>query len=124
MATKAKKRKSIRIVDTIKEQRLKLPFMLMIANKILDVIGFVDIINQSVEWDPKHWKVSPGNLAKAVILATFMKVRAPLYKIKDVYKEIDTQILFAPECITIDPCIDPVQGQKEHQRLHRLFRIV
>ena len=36
-----------------------------------------DLINRSVTWDEKQWKVSPGNLAKAIILATFFKVRAP-----------------------------------------------
>lgn len=79
-----KKRRQIKVVFTDKaEPKLMLPFVLLLANKILNLIGFVDFIDRSVEWDPKHWKVSPGNLAKAVVLVTFMQIRAPLYQIKN-----------------------------------------
>lgn len=73
---------------------LVLPFTLLLANKFLNMIGFVDFIDRSVEWDSKHWKVSPGNLVKAVILVTFLQIRAPLYKIKEAYDGIDTEALF------------------------------
>ncbi len=90
-----KKKKQIKVVysDRI-EPRLVLPFVLLLANKILNLIGFVDFIDRSVKWDPKHWKVSPGNLAKAVILVTFLQIRTPLYKIKSSFIGIDTEALF------------------------------
>lgn len=50
------------------KQNLILPFNLLLANKFLNSIGFVDFIYRCVKWDSKQWKVSPGNLAKAVIL--------------------------------------------------------
>ena len=36
----------------------------------------------------------PGNLAKAVILVTFLKVRVPLYRIEKTFKGMDTEALF------------------------------
>ena len=100
MATKKlkKKKKQVKVVYTDKiEPRLVLPFVLLLANKILSLIGFVDFIDRSVEWDPKHWKVSPGNLAKAVILVTFLQIRTPLYKIKNSFIGIDTEALFGKD---------------------------
>lgn len=97
MAMNQKKRKMKPIKVIFKEEterRLVLPFVMLLANKFLNMIGFVDFIDRSVEWDSKHWKISPGNLAKAVILATFLQIRAPLYKIKDSFIGIDTEALF------------------------------
>ncbi|KXG74483.1 DUF4277 domain-containing protein [Thermotalea metallivorans] len=76
------------------EPNPKLPLVLLIPNKILNTIGFVDFIDRTVEWDSRHWKVSPGNLAKAVILATFLKVRIPLFRIQEAFAGIDTEALF------------------------------
>ena len=58
----AKKRKKIQLKfeDMLKNPpNPMLPLILLLINKILNIIGFVDFIDQSVEWDPKHWKVSP-----------------------------------------------------------------
>jgi len=73
---------------------LEVPLILVLANNFLNQIGFVDFINRSVTWDEKQWTVSPGNLAKAIILATFFKVRAPLYIIQNAFLGIDTEALF------------------------------
>ncbi|WHH59709.1 DUF4277 domain-containing protein [Petroclostridium sp. X23] len=92
---KRNKKRKITILHPAKvEQPLILPFALLLANKFLKLIGFVEFIDGSVEWDESHWKVSPGNLAKAVILATFMQVRAPLYRIKRAFAGYDTEALF------------------------------
>jgi transposase len=89
------KTRPIKVLYTVQnERRLILPFTLLLANKFLNMIGFVDYIDRSVEWDRKHWKVTPGNLAKAVILVTFLQIRAPLYKIKGSFIGIDTEALF------------------------------
>ena len=90
-----KKKKRVKLVynDSTKP-KLIIPFVLLLANKILNLIGFVDFIDRSVEWDPKHWKVTPGNLAKAVILVTFMEIRVPLFRIKESFIGIDTEALF------------------------------
>lgn len=89
------KKKPVKVLFTVQTGRkLILPFTLLLANKFLNMIGFVDFIDRSVKWDPKHWKMSPGNLAKAVILVTFLQIRAPLYKIKDLFIGIDTEALF------------------------------
>ena len=92
--TKKRKKKQIKLVEIARESNLVLPFVLLLANKILNVIGFSDFIDRSVEWDRKQWKVSPGNLAKAVILVTFLKIRVPLYKVNKAYIGYDTEALF------------------------------
>lgn len=74
---------------------LEIPLIILLVNKFLNQLGFVDLINRSVTWDAKQWRVSPGNLAKAIILATFFKVRAPLYIVKNAFEGIDTEKLFA-----------------------------
>jgi len=96
MAVKSKKNNKIKISfqQLTQEPNPTLPLVLLIANKILNIIGFVDFIDRMVTWDPKHWRVSPGNLAKAVILVAFLKVRVPLFRIEEAFKEIDTEALF------------------------------
>ncbi len=81
-------------VHAVAEQRLIIPLILALANKILETIGFVDFINESVEWDEEQCKVTPGHLAKAVILATFFDIRAPLSLIKKRFVGIDTEFFF------------------------------
>lgn len=71
-----------------------IPFIIAVANKVLNAIGFVDFINDSVTWDRDQCNVAPGLLAKAVVLATFLDIRAPLSRISETYATIDTEFLF------------------------------
>lgn len=71
-----------------------IPFKIALPNAILNDIQFVQKIDQIVPWDRKQWNVSPGNLAKAFILATFYDVRAPLSRISERYVDVDTEFLF------------------------------
>ncbi len=92
--TLKKKRKKKKASKMALRSTLEIPLILVLANNFLNQLGFVDFINSSVTWDEKQWKVSPGNLAKAIILATFSKVRAPLSRIKNAFEMIDTETLF------------------------------
>ncbi len=84
-----------KVIKQSRTQRKKtIPFIVAIANKVLNAIGFVDYIDSNVKWDNDQSKVSPGNLAKAFILATFFEVRAPLSKIAERFLDIDTEFLF------------------------------
>jgi transposase len=89
MSPKKKNKKKLGLCSA-----LEIPLIILLANNYLNQLGFVDFINRSVTWDEKQWSVSPGNLAKAIILATFFKVRAPLYIIKNSFEGIDTETLF------------------------------
>ena len=73
-------------------QKRTIPLILALADKILTTIGFVDFINNVVEWDDDQCKVTPGHLAKAIILATFL--RAPLSLIKTRFIGMDTEFFF------------------------------
>jgi len=70
------------------------PVAVLIANEYLDKLNFVEYINSQVVWDRKKWNVSPGILAKAVILSTFYEVRSPLYRIIDKFTHSDNEFLF------------------------------
>lgn len=74
-------------------QKRTIPLILALADKILTTIGFVDFINDVVEWDDDQCKVTPGHLAKAIILATFFDIRAPLSLIKTRFIGMDTEPL-------------------------------
>lgn len=92
--TQKKKHKKKSGSRLVLNSTLEIPLILVLVNNFLNQLGFVDLINRSVTWDEKQWKVSPGNLAKAIILVTFFKVRAPLYIIQNAFVGIDTETLF------------------------------
>ena len=92
--TQKKKRKKKIHSRLVLNSTLEIPLILILVNNFLNQLGFVDLINRSVTWDEKQWQVSPGNLAKAIILVTFFKVRAPLYIIQNAFVGIDTETLF------------------------------
>ena len=70
------------------------PAVVAVANDYLNKINFEEFINLNVVWDEKRWKVSPGALAKSVVLSTFYAVREPLYKIEELFKKANTEFLF------------------------------
>jgi len=76
------------------KKKKSIPFIIALANRILNAIGFVQEIDSTVIWDEKQWEVSPGNLAKALILATFFDMRAPLSRIAERFADVDTEFLF------------------------------
>ena len=75
---------------------LELPLILVMANEILQGIGFRDRIDQTVKWDEKQCDVTPGNLASALILTMFFDKRPPLWRVDEWYAAMnaDTQALF------------------------------
>lgn len=82
-------------INKIKKEELKnVSSMFALVNKFLSVIGFTQIIDNSIPWDEEQWTASPGNLCKAIIMSTFSEVRSPLYKIKDLFEDVDTELLF------------------------------
>lgn len=102
----SRRKKRTLIQQTHVQQKKSVPFVVALANKVLNAIGFVDYIDRTVQWDQKQCKISPGNLAKAFILATFFEVRAPLSRIAERFDGIDTELLFGegvePEDLTDD----------------------
>jgi transposase len=91
-------------------QKRTIPLILALADKILTAIGFVDFINDVVEWDDDQCKVTPGHLAKAIILATFFDIRAPLSLIKTRFIGMDTEFFFG-EGITAGDINDYAVGR-------------
>jgi len=74
-----------------------LPLVMALGNKIINEIGFVEKINNSVEWDEKQWEISPGGLAKTLVLSTFFDIRTPLTRLADRFEQIDLRFLIGEE---------------------------
>ena len=75
------------------------PLPALIVASFLDKIGFVEYIDAMVTWDPTQWQVSPGNLAKTLVLAPFIHSGPclPIYSIAEYYQGLDMALLFTPE---------------------------
>ncbi|MDW7657290.1 MAG: IS1634 family transposase [Bacillota bacterium] len=73
---------------------MTIPLIIALANHILTEIRFVERIDEGVSWDRSQWKVSPGMLAKAMVLATFSDMRAPLVHVGSRFNGMDTDYLF------------------------------
>src|SRR5659263_358253 len=77
-------------------QKTETPFVLVVCNRFLDILGFDTIINESIRWDQDQWKVPPCKLARSIILTPFLRVdkRCPLYRIEDGFEGMDLNLLF------------------------------
>ncbi|BBB89886.1 IS1634 family transposase [Methylomusa anaerophila] len=80
--------------SSLEQRQQQTPFAPVVANQYLNQLGFVETINRSVEWDSKQCKVSPGLLAKSVVLSTFADTRTPLYRIWKTFYGTDIAMLF------------------------------
>lgn len=71
--------------------------VMALANKIIKELNFVEIINKYVDWDKDHWSMSPGNLAKALVMTTFTDIRSPLTHIAEKLSSVDLLYLMGNE---------------------------
>ena len=72
----------------------EIPLSLFAANSYLEAFDFAGLINRSVTWDRQRSKVSPGQLAKSIVLSTFHGGRAPLLGIERQLAAMDVEYLF------------------------------
>jgi hypothetical protein len=56
-------------------------------------LGIAGMINRSVRWDEKQWKVSPGTRAVALII-NILVARRPLYRVWESFERLDLPVLF------------------------------
>jgi transposase len=68
-----------------------------LANKMMNQLHFVEHINEKVEWDKDHWGISPGGLAKAIVLSTMADMRTPLTHIEERLQPYDITYLIGEE---------------------------
>ena len=75
------------------------PLTATVVASFLDRIEFVETINAALTWDQSQWRVSPGNLGKAIVLLPFIYSgsRLPIYSIFEHYQGMDMALLFTPE---------------------------
>ena len=62
----------IQVNETMNTAYVKtISLVVALANEIMKELDFVEVINTSITWDRAHWRISPGKLAKALVLSTF-----------------------------------------------------
>ena len=100
-----------------------------VANKIIEELDFVNQINQTVTWDPAHWNISPGSLAKMLIMGTFTDMRIPLTRIKERFENIDTPYFLTPQDKTGDlnefnvgKALDRI-AEKDYQQIYQTIAL-
>jgi transposase len=77
-----------------------IPLVMALGNMLINKTGLVELINKRVEWDPSQWRISPGNLIKALVLSTFTDIRIPLTRLSDRLAGLDLGYLLGYEAET------------------------
>ena len=84
-------------VDSMPTRKKVVPLVMAIANQMIKKLRIVEIINEAVKWDRSHWNISPGGLAKMLIMSTFTDIRIPLTHLEDRLENIDAEFFLDPE---------------------------
>ena len=91
---------------------------------LIDEIQIIETINNSVRWDSKQWKTSPGELISALIIAFFCQ-RPALYKVCDFYKNQDLDLLFGRKDLSAndfnDDCLARAIDRLEESEFHKIY---
>lgn len=74
-----------------------IPLVMAVGNKLIERIGFVQKINESVKWDKARCGISPGSVLKALLLSTFMDIRTPLTHLQARFEQLDLAYLIGDE---------------------------
>lgn len=72
-----------------------------LISKLCEEIGFVEIINDLLPWDPSHCHLSPGIRLKALVI-NILCDRQPLYQVERFYKVQDVELLFGEDIQATD----------------------
>lgn len=84
-------------MEGVKEKKKKMPLVMALGSKIINDLGLVEKINEIVKWDKERRNVSPGGLAKVLVLSTFLDIRAPLSNVQTRFTNIDVGCLIGEE---------------------------
>ena len=94
---------------------------------LIDELQIIETINNQVRWDPKQWKISPGELIAALIISFFCQ-RHALYKVCDFYKHQDLDLLFGRKDLCAndfnDDCLARSLDRLEVSEFHKLYGLI
>jgi len=83
-----------RIIETMKLAKTKtISLVKAVANRILEEINFVKTIDEHTEYSEEQCNLSPGQRAKALVLATMTDIRVPLTHLQDRTEDMDLEYL-------------------------------
>lgn len=94
---------------------------------LIDELKIIETINNTVRWDPKQWKITPGELITALIISFFCE-RHALYKVRDFYKHQDLELLFGRKDLSADDfnddCLARALERLEDTEFHKLYGLI
>ena len=65
----------------------------VLINQLCHEIGFEDLLNALLPWDPIRCHLSPGTRLKALVI-NILTSQTPLYRVEHFYREQDVEWLF------------------------------
>ena len=83
---------------------------LRLFKAILDRIGVISTINAALQWDESQWKISPGTLIAAMMMAVFCGRRA-LFSLNRGYARQDLELLFGRGGLSVEDFNDDCLGR-------------
>ena len=106
-----------------------IPLVMAIADTIITELRFVEIINEATKWDRAHWNISPGGLAKMLVLSTFTGIRIPLTHLEDRLEAIDIAFFLDPldkssyvDEFNVGEALELI-GETDHDRLYETMAL-
>lgn len=83
---------------------------LRLFKAVMDRIGVAQTINTMVKWDESQWKIDPGTLISAMIMAVFCGRRA-LFSMNKLYARQDLELLFGRKDLCAEDFNDDCLGR-------------
>ena len=94
---------------------------------LIDELQIIETINNTVRWDQTQWKISPGELIAALIIAFFCQ-RQALYKVCDFYMHQDLDLLFGRKDLCAndfnDDCLARAMDRLEESEFPKLYGLI
>lgn len=89
------RRKPLRFAGTFDDEVQETTVPMLVASRLLDEIGFNELIDTEVDWDTVQWTASPGDRSRAVVLCGFGGGRRPaIQRIAETFEDVPLDILF------------------------------
>ena len=71
--------------------------VIAVANRVLNELDFVKTIDENTTFSEEHCHLSPGQRAKAFVLATMTDIRVPLTHLRERTEEMDLEYLLGTD---------------------------
>ena len=96
------KPKRPKVLEEKTNSRPILPVVMALANKLINELGFTERINEGIKATTNAWTVDAGRLLKALVLSTFIDMRAPLSHVSKRLSGFDIEYLLDKDGVKVE----------------------